>query len=41
MEKKSYIGRVKNSGSQSVKAPIATPKRAKSVKKTGTDLRQK
>ena len=42
MEKNGYAGKIKNSGTQVVKAPFATNgKRGKSVVKTGNDLRVK
>ena len=38
-EKNGYIGRIKNSGSQTVKASNQSVDRKKSVVKTGNDLR--
>ncbi len=42
MEKKSYVGRIKNQGSQRVEAPAQSKgKSGKTTKKTGKDLRSK
>ena len=38
-EKSGYIGRIKNSGSQVVKAPNQTTDAKKGTVKTGSDLR--
>lgn len=38
-DKSGYIGRIKNTGSQAVKAPNQSTEGKKSVVKTGTDLR--
>lgn len=40
-EKPTYAGKIKNSGSQEVKALFETPKGKASVKKSGEDLRVK
>ncbi len=42
MEKKGYVGRIKNQGSQRVEAPAQSKgKSGKTTKKTGKDLRSK
>lgn len=37
-KKQGYAGRIQNSGSQSVKAPIPMPKKGGSIKRSGEDL---
>lgn len=38
-ERSGYVGRIKNTGSQAVKAPNQISDQKKGVVKTGTDLR--